>query len=116
MAFTLTNVDPPWEYDDWKDPLWSACEGRGQVLLGVDDPRGLAAKGMGMSKLGKKLIAAAREGIEMARDDKGACYIEMTDDKNVIVTVRSPFDMDESKVSIPLEMWRKMIAHTVAGR
>lgn len=46
-------------------------------------------------------------------DDKGACYIERPDLARVIVTVRSPGEKNESKVTMPLKIWRELIAHTV---
>lgn len=43
-------------------------------------------------------------------DDKGACYLERIDADRIIVTVRSPREARESKVSIPFNIWLQLIA------
>lgn len=43
-------------------------------------------------------------------DDKGSLYIVRPDADRVIVTVRAPGDARESAVSIPIEIFRKLVA------
>lgn len=42
-------------------------------------------------------------------DDKGSLYIERPDADRVIVTARSPGAYVESKVSVPWDIWLKII-------
>lgn len=62
-----------------------------------------------MSKLGKKLIDAAKEGVAVAQGDAGSLFITHEKDGTVTVRARSAGAMNESTVSIPLEVWERML-------